>query len=75
MKSEIVMNAEDQKERTYPWIGESIKEKMLVLFTGEKAGVVINKGKQEFWGIGCQIDYWEMSCFKEFKGKVLLSND
>lgn len=76
MKSEIVMKEEDQKERTYPWLGISKKGKnVVVLFITFGEGVVVSTGTNDIYRIGYFTDTWDVENFYEFKGQVILSND
>lgn len=72
MKSEVIDVAQSAKERKYPWIGVSDMGN-IVLFSKENLGVLIYT-KSIIYNIGYQTNDWDMSCFKEFTGKVVLQN-
>lgn len=77
MKSEIVgFSAEEQKERTYPWLGIATKGKnLIVMFIAFNEGFVVNVGDNNNYRLGYYTDTWYVEDFTEFKGQVVLNND
>lgn len=73
MKVELNEIEETKKEVKYPYIGKNEQTGLIVLFTTNNTGVVLNKDK--CWREGHFSDCWDESCFEYFKGSVILSND
>ena len=66
--------ASTKKEHTYPYIGIS-KQENIVLFTERKCGVLLAKGEKNTIPIGHYANNWTESDFEKFQGVVTLEND
>ena len=71
MKVELIKEEKDKKEINYPCLMQYNKEgdPFVVLFIGKSKGVVVSDCTC------CYVDYWDMSDFIPYKGKVVLEND
>lgn len=76
MKSEIKQEVSKPEERKYPWLGiaDNCIYQLIVLFSGYRSGTIVHS-TSESQSIGYHYNYWAMEDFKEFKGRVILSND
>lgn len=60
-------------EFSYPWLGRG--DNMIVLFTKDKTGVVVQSTNLKVYDIGYHSKDWDMLCFKFIPGlKVTLEN-
>lgn len=75
MKVELIKNEETEKEIEYPCLMVHENNGCVILFESEGFGVVVNPDKHLVYAIGYYSKDWKMSCFSEFKGKVILQND
>ena len=75
MKVELIQKEEIKKEIVYPCLMQcKDKEKaFIVFFIGDSEGFVVGDCKNYSNGHYC--DYWCMSEFIPYKGKVVLEND
>lgn len=71
MKVELI-ETQREKEITYPCLMIS-REKAVVLFYRRDEGVCLKHSILE--EIGKYADYWDITQFKPFTGKVVLSNE
>lgn len=76
MKVEVI---EGKKKASikYPCLMASTSEAtegLVVLFSGEETGTVVNQGKSNDQ-VGMNYDGWAMDTFEKFNGKLLMSND
>ena len=69
MKVEVEKN----KERKYPYIGESCG--IVVLFSAQFEGVVLQAPGDKSIGVGGYSTSWDESSFRRLNGSVTLSND
>lgn len=59
----------------YPSLGVSIKTTgLIVLFTSNGVGTVIQTGDVSEYKIGYHSDMWAMNLFIKFQGKIILEN-
>lgn len=75
----IKVEVEDLKENneiSYPCLMENtIRNGLIVLFTGESEGTVINPAREPSWSVGEHSCTWAMPCFKPYNKKVVLYNE
>jgi len=71
MKTEIIEAG--NKSGKYPQLMMMNEDKMVVLFSEPKVGVVVFS--RSGWKPGHFSTSWTMECFTDFKGKLVLSND
>lgn len=57
----------------YPYLGIRKDQNLIVLFSAEYKGTVVNKGASPH-DVGDHVISWVMSCFDPFEGSVTLSN-
>ena len=76
MKSEIIMNGEDQPKRNYPWLGIAYNDldHIVVLFNKDSIGTIVYSTSDSDT-VGYNYDYWNMEDFTEFEGSITLSNN
>ena len=74
MKSEIVSTQEVNNKIEFPWLGIAT-DGDVILFTQNEVGTVIYCGRKSVLNIGEYSESWNMRCFTEFKGQVILRND
>ena len=75
MKVELIQKEEIEKEIKYPCLMQYKDEEkpFIVFFIGDSEGIVIGDCKEYSNGHYC--DYWRMSDFITYEGKVFLEND
>ena len=75
MKVELIKEEEIKKDIQYPCLMQYKDEEdmFIVFFICDSTGVVVGSGKH--YTNGDYSDYWKMSCFMPYKGKVVLEND
>ena len=75
MKVELIQKEEIKKEIKYPCLMQYKDEErtFIVFFISDSEGVVVGDCKDYNNGHYC--DYWRMSEFIPYEGKVILEND
>ena len=74
MKVEL-KETKKERPRVYPYIGKHPLSKIVVLFTEEDSGVVLEEGDGSRFRRGEYSPNWNEGAFKLFEGEVVLSND
>lgn len=73
----IVDNSFKEKERVYPWIGESrVNKGLIVLFTDKNSGTILGVDYQDYFvnDIGCYKEVWDESVFTPITYDITLRN-
>ena len=75
MKVELIQKGEFKKEIEYPCLMQFKDEEkpFIVFFIGDSEGIVVGDCKEYSNGHYC--DYWRISDFTPYEGKVILQND
>ena len=74
----VINEKETPVKPKYPYLGVSTNSNsdgLIVLFTGQTTGVVVNGSKSGFWNIGNHTECWAEDSFTPFTGTITLSND
>ena len=76
MKSKVKNKKVEQAEKPFPKLMISeILTTTIVLFSKQGLGVVVNQSPSTSIKLGDFSEVWSMDAFKDFDGKVTLSND
>ena len=75
MKVELIQKGEFKKEIEYPCLMQFKDEEkpFIVFFISDSEGMVVGDSKDYMNGHYC--DYWRISDFTPYEGKVVLEND
>lgn len=60
-----------KKEKTYPWIGKSIVNNLIVLFSSMRTGVVLHSGATT-WKLGKYLTSWDEEQFDAYTDEIVL---
>lgn len=63
-----------REQRTYPWLGV-MSNLVVVLFSKEKVGTVVNQMDLPNYPLGTHQTTWEMDCFQPYYGEVRIMSE
>ena len=76
MKINSTIEKSSTNVQTYPYIGEDLRDSMIVLFTEPETGIILNMGKCQGSAVGKEYRYIpEKSWYKPTAKHIILSND
>ena len=69
----VTENKIEEDGRVYPWIGENLITKTIILFNTYSCGSVLAQ-KEGLWKEGRYFTAWNMNNFKNYTGTLTLEN-